>query len=425
VPESSPQERPSGTDASDQQPTTIESSQSAPAPTDTSTSTSADPPKKQPPQVPVLSRTSSRADKQSTLEKSQETTNHESDGPLHPRRSILNRRRDKSRGSSKRSRRQNQDVVNMENSKAATNPDTHRPPPSEKKSKRSSKLFAFLTCCASSSTDTEDTVPPKKTVRQPGPNTQPTPEKIDVHTGDSSTVEPKESKHIEDEKPNLTVTPHHRRSQEEERNLNPPEHDSQVDGTAAPATGKNEPGHDDSQKEDRAEAHDLGGPQDIPDAIAAPEKEDDAAQKTEPADTLAAAQVTEGPTDQPDHPTEEPPSAGDSDKDDTKCAADEEGAVKSSTTDLPPPPPAPPAKQEPNAPAERPPMLLPPALPHLQGRKCLVLDLDETLVHSSFKVFFAHFATLKTIGLTVDCRFWSARISPFLSKSRANTTIST
>jgi RNA polymerase II subunit A small phosphatase-like protein len=32
--------------------------------------------------------------------------------------------------------------------------------------------------------------------------------------------------------------------------------------------------------------------------------------------------------------------------------------------------------------------LLPPPLPHLQGRKCLVLDLDETLVHSSFKVCF-------------------------------------
>lgn len=30
--------------------------------------------------------------------------------------------------------------------------------------------------------------------------------------------------------------------------------------------------------------------------------------------------------------------------------------------------------------------LLPPLQPHFKGRKCLVLDLDETLVHSSFKV---------------------------------------
>ena len=30
--------------------------------------------------------------------------------------------------------------------------------------------------------------------------------------------------------------------------------------------------------------------------------------------------------------------------------------------------------------------LLPPVRPEHKGRKCLVLDLDETLVHSSFKV---------------------------------------
>lgn len=36
----------------------------------------------------------------------------------------------------------------------------------------------------------------------------------------------------------------------------------------------------------------------------------------------------------------------------------------------------------------RKPGLLSPQLPHLHGRKCLVLDLDETLVHSTFKVRF-------------------------------------
>ena len=30
--------------------------------------------------------------------------------------------------------------------------------------------------------------------------------------------------------------------------------------------------------------------------------------------------------------------------------------------------------------------LLPPIAPRFKGKKCLVLDLDETLVHSSFKV---------------------------------------
>ena len=38
-------------------------------------------------------------------------------------------------------------------------------------------------------------------------------------------------------------------------------------------------------------------------------------------------------------------------------------------------------------PNERPRWLLPPLQPSLKGKKCLILDLDETLVHSSFKVW--------------------------------------
>lgn len=63
--------------------------------------------------------------------------------------------------------------------------------------------------------------------------------------------------------------------------------------------------------------------------------------------------------------------------------------------DLPPPPPllrresqlA--TKETPPVPAsssEKQTWLLPPVQPRLHGRKCLVLDLDETLVHSSFKI---------------------------------------
>lgn len=60
---------------------------------------------------------------------------------------------------------------------------------------------------------------------------------------------------------------------------------------------------------------------------------------------------------------------------------------------LPPPPPVPqpqPGLSEDKAapePAEQKSQwLLPPIAPRFQGKKCLVLDLDETLVHSSFKV---------------------------------------
>lgn len=70
------------------------------------------------------------------------------------------------------------------------------------------------------------------------------------------------------------------------------------------------------------------------------------------------------------------------------------------TPPLPPPPPpptvprtnaAPPAhkrtfSQSSNAPTEQHKWLLPPIRNEFKGKKCLVLDLDETLVHSSFKV---------------------------------------
>ena len=71
-----------------------------------------------------------------------------------------------------------------------------------------------------------------------------------------------------------------------------------------------------------------------------------------------------------------------------------------STPPLPPPPPVSPVRHEStsstqpervsnnltNVPNERQKWLLPPIRPEFKGKKCLVLDLDETLVHSSFKV---------------------------------------
>ena len=62
---------------------------------------------------------------------------------------------------------------------------------------------------------------------------------------------------------------------------------------------------------------------------------------------------------------------------------------------LPPPPPLSKRQEQvgtkevpavPEASAEKTTWLLPAAQPPLKGRKCLILDLDETLVHSSFKI---------------------------------------
>jgi RNA polymerase II subunit A small phosphatase-like protein len=82
----------------------------------------------------------------------------------------------------------------------------------------------------------------------------------------------------------------------------------------------------------------------------------------------------------------------------TKAVSAEHHDTQSNTSTLPPPPPLPTpeqgkeaskAPQEPTAAEpveEKQQWLLPPIEPCFQGKKCLVLDLDETLVHSSFKV---------------------------------------
>lgn len=75
---------------------------------------------------------------------------------------------------------------------------------------------------------------------------------------------------------------------------------------------------------------------------------------------------------------------------------DEDQSSRQQEAYIPPPPPGPvPSANEPAAPPQdavaiapetEQRSLLPPIAPEHVGRKCLVLDLDETLVHSSFKV---------------------------------------
>ncbi|KKA26226.1 hypothetical protein TD95_000032 [Thielaviopsis punctulata] len=68
---------------------------------------------------------------------------------------------------------------------------------------------------------------------------------------------------------------------------------------------------------------------------------------------------------------------------------DEEEETTAALPAVPPPPPGPPApfknlESDPQEDGTQ--SLLPPIAPEHKGRKCLVLDLDETLVHSSFKL---------------------------------------
>ncbi|KAI0431534.1 HAD-like domain-containing protein [Xylaria sp. FL1042] len=92
---------------------------------------------------------------------------------------------------------------------------------------------------------------------------------------------------------------------------------------------------------------------------------------------------------------------GDSEMPDADATASQRVNLPVTTTDdsypktVPPPPPPPIANEEPVvveeekvavAEASQQKFLLPPIEPRFKGRKCLVLDLDETLVHSSFKI---------------------------------------
>ncbi|KAJ5142679.1 uncharacterized protein N7515_001466 [Penicillium bovifimosum] len=319
-------------------------------------------PKKRHLLIPIPSRRSSKVNKQQGSEKAGEAAQDEP-ARRGSKVSIL-RKRDQSRASSRRSR-QTQDGTNPEESKeVATAPDNSSKP---QQKKGPSKLLAFLGCCSSSDIDTDDTaVPAKKTtMRAPVSNRLPTPDKAEAQTGDSSTVESKEP--YLDEKANSTVSPD--QHGEENRNVQASaagvQKDGPVDGPQAEASGQKD------QTEEQAPLaqhtapdtndvnnNDLGSQSDI--------------ENLSPASTSAM-------------PTSFGIDGSSPDNSEEVVSQDEVTQPMA----VPPPPPLPPAPPGPPARGyseDAAHSLLPPALPHLSDRKCLVLDLDETLVHSSFKV---------------------------------------
>lgn len=234
--------------------------------------------------------------------------------------------------------------------------------PSKPQEKKSSKLFAFLSCCSSPDVDGDDsTVPPKKTSKQPPmSNRLPTPDKAEAHAGDSSTAESRDPAYFGDEKA-VAVTADHPRPQEEERNaqVSP---DTRGEGASAAAS--------------QPDALPVSSKEHESTIVAAngviPESNNDLFKSDEQTAATESVTTTE---------TTPQPATGEGE------AQSHEKEVVQAPAVLPPPPP-PPAPEPITAPegGEQQQWLLPPALPHLSNRKCLVLDLDETLVHSSFKV---------------------------------------
>ncbi|CAI7622082.1 unnamed protein product [Penicillium glandicola] len=322
-------------------------------------------PKKRHLLIPIPSRRSSRANKQG----SEKTEEEAQDEPSRrtSKVSILRSKRDHSRASSRRSRR-TQDGVNVEESKEAATLPNDSPKPQQKKSQ--SKFLAFLGCCSSSDVDADDTALPAKktTMRPPASNRLPTPDKAEAPTGDSSTVESREP--YLDEKANSTVSAD--QPGEEERNVK-----------VTPSVQGDGPSADTTQPE-------VSGQKDQTNDVAIP------AQTGIVMGSVPEVKTDETNTHNWEGPstTEDPTSAATSTipKDfgtDGQEEVTSHQEMKLPVVIPPPPPPLPPAPPAPPArgtyeDAVHP--LLPAPLPHLADRKCLVLDLDETLVHSSFKV---------------------------------------
>ncbi|GKZ78942.1 CTD (Carboxy-terminal domain, RNA polymerase II, polypeptide A) small [Aspergillus niger] len=396
----SPQDQPATTDASplsnNVEPTNAAQESVAPAQgsVNESAATSADAPKKHHLLLPISSRASLKADRQSTLDKSQDTAHDDSENTLRgSKRSIFKGRRDRSRGSSMRSRRQNQEGASMEEDKSAS-PDLRDPAKPERRSKVSYRLFAFLSCCSSPSDDSEDpAIPVKRTSRQPSvPHTQATPEKADPNAGDSSTAESKDPSYYRDEKPNMTVTSNQSMSQvDEERTVTTSEQGAQLDGATVPS-GPAETEKVPALPQDSADSQGLGVGQSTQPSTTTAEASAVASEAEEPSQKTEEQIIstsTEKAQDAPTAPIEldelpKPPASENSYDDEKYTSHDEEATVLPAEL----PPPTGPSGHHVDTMLEetQQQFLLPPPLPHLRDRKCLVLDLDETLVHSSFKV---------------------------------------
>jgi RNA polymerase II subunit A small phosphatase-like protein len=285
-----------------------------------------------------------------------ETAQDESNTLANSRTNLTKRRRDRSKASSRRSQRNDQEE-NM-HAKPAT-PDEDRYLRPERKPK--SRFLSILNCCSASEPDNEDPDLPAKRAetRLPPPGRQPPSEKVDVSAAESSTAESKDHQLLNEKTGDSAAHPPHAEEPQEQPNILPiAEGRSDLVGEYATAP-RSEP----SNKQ----------PANVPSDLSLGKK-DGSGDEIEPESTPGQSQddrdiaITDAP-----------------------IPSSEEGEEPVPTQDVAPPPPQPPPPDvylpgPPTATGKQNIWLLPPPLPHLDGRKCLILDLDETLVHSSFKV---------------------------------------
>ncbi|KAF3399723.1 Phosphatase PSR1 [Talaromyces pinophilus] len=317
-------------------------------------------PKKKRSLLLVPSRTSSRGSKNQSSEMTTDTVQDESVTIANSRTNLTKRRRDPSESSSRRSHRNEQDK-SQSTRKDQTEESNHAR--TERKPKSQSRFFSILNCCSSSVSDNENDGPalPAKKAEPRQPLSLRQPVEKPVSTGTEST--PTESKEQEplDEK-----TGDYAGSQP-------------VEETAAPSTAiltqpatlpsSSEPTQEASaSRQEPTYQHGI-----VPDMVPSSDSK-----KDENEDVIEEEPEDQAVEELHDLSMPEAPIIAETEEE-HKTETHEVVVAQPPAPDvvLPGPPPTP-GKQSA--------WLLPPPLPHLRGRKCLVLDLDETLVHSSFKV---------------------------------------
>lgn len=336
-------------------------------------------PKKKRSLLLVPTRTSSRGSKHPSSDVTSETVQDESGNTRsNLRTSLAKRRRDASKASSRRSQRNQPEPLSRAEQPKISSPEDDDYSRSEKKGKAPSRFLAILNCCSPSDADNEGPeLPAKRTEnRQPIQARSPsTIEKADGSAAESSTADSKEHYAFGDEKPKLTVDSDATKPQTEDE----PSVTAGGQGAASrlpeqvaePAVGG--PSSVQDQQADVSNKALAAGPE-------AEKKDVDVGTVEEDVSASDQTKSSQVPRDNHDVPMTDAPALQDGEEEQPKPASQEDTATQQ-PADLPPPGPPAPAGKEGRQ------WLLPPPLPHLKDRKCLVLDLDETLVHSSFKVY--------------------------------------
>ena len=348
----------------------------------------------------VPSRTSSsqklEASMQSTESTSPPVQNSDDEPRRGSRRAIMTRSRNNSRGS-KRSLRAA--ARNLQASKEPVPPlPQHDGTRSEKKAK-SGGFLAFLNCCSSGVDDKDDgNLPAVKPKIQPASRVpQKVAEKPTISEGDKGA----QQETLMNEKDSLPAAaetgkgaaadpvsqqvsrPQIRRDEETEERIGP----GLGLGAAAVATGAAGLAADQHRTDSSAAVSENVEQQPPkPDTEASRIQKDDLSwlrpgdNRADQDTAMPDAEEAEVPQKAAPEPTDREP------KYEAAPLQSESIITQVPQTGLPPPPPIVPPPQQFAGRDEKQTWLLPPLSSNLQGRKCLVLDLDETLVHSSFKI---------------------------------------